>query len=370
MNFKTPYAPFFPVFASFIPMLSPASFKRPLEESNWAPIGSGPWKFDKFVPNDSVVMVKNPDYNWAPAIYKHQGPAYIDKLTFRFIKEDATRSAALQSGEAQALYNVPDADMPMYKKETGKYWVVEEIMPGPGVHYVFNASKPVVSDPKVRQALILATNQDTILKTVYLSQGAALHTLLSDKTACWDKASEEMYLKPDLEKAKALLDEAGWKLDPATGLRKKDGKTLTIGITSVAIGKGPDIGVVVQAQWSALGIDARNITLPTSSVQLPTAQSGDFDVIWRDFGATDPNILSTLFHGKNLGVGKGWNFSHIAMPELDALLDKGDVTVDPVERCKVYAEAQKFIQEKALQIPIRPRIAALAGLPQVKGSPL
>jgi peptide/nickel transport system substrate-binding protein len=239
-------------------------------------------------------------------------------------------------------------------------------MPGPGVHYVFNASKPVVSDPKVRQALILATNQDTILKTVYLSQGAALHTLLSDKTACWDKASQEMYLKPDPEKAKALLDEAGWKLDAATGLRKKDGKTLTIGITSVAIGKGPDIGVVVQSQWSALGIDARNITLPTSSVQLPTAQAGDFDVIWRDFGATDPNILSTLFHGKNLGVGKGWNFSHIAMPELDALLDKGDVTVDPVERCKVYAEAQKYIQDRALTIPIRPRIAALAGLPQVK----
>ena len=69
----------------------------------------------------------------------------------------------------------------------------------------------------------------------------------------------------------------------------------------------------VQALWASLGIDARNITLPNSAVQVPTAQSGDFDVIWRDFGATDPNILSTLFHSKNIGPGKGWNFSHLAM---------------------------------------------------------
>lgn len=364
INFKEPYAPFFNVFAGYIPMLSPASFDRPLEESNWAPIGSGPWKFEKLVPNDSVVLVKNPDYNWAPEIFQHQGPPYIDVLTFRFIREDATRAAVLQNGEVQAVYGVPEASLATFKAETDKYWIQEAVMPGPGVHYVFNAGRAPTDDVKLRQALMYATDQEMILKTVYLGQGLPLKGLLSSVTSCYDEAANTMY-SFDMEKAKALLDEAGWLLNEKTGFREKDGKRLTVGITSVAVGKGPEIGEVVQALWASLGIDARNITLPNSAVQVPTAQSGDFDVIWRDFGATDPNILSTLFHGKNIGPGKGWNFSHLVLPDLDALLDKGDVTVDQTERCKVYAEAQKIIQENALTIPIRPRLIFLGGLPQV-----
>ncbi|NLE76587.1 MAG: ABC transporter substrate-binding protein, partial [Chloroflexi bacterium] len=364
INFERPYGAFLNVSASVLAMLSPTSFQTmSRDEALWHPVGTGPFMFKEYVPNESVVLVKNPDYNWAPEVFRHTGPAYLDQVTFRFIQEDGTRSAALQSGEVQALFQVPDVSIPGFKADANRYSVIEQLVGGPGVQEVFNATDPLLQDVRMRQALTYATDREMIFKTVYLSQGIMATGPLSPATMCYSEEADNMYAY-DPDKALAILEELGWTKDDKGMLRDKDGNTLKIEITSVAVGKGPQIGEVIMSQWGKLGIDARNVILPSAAIQLATAQSADFQMIWRDWGASDPNILSVLFHSKN--IGKGWNFSHLAIPELDEFLDQGDMISDPAKRCEVYAQAQKIIADEALAIPILYRVTSLAMLAPLK----
>ena len=368
INFTQRHAPFFNYFASYIAMLSPTAFDAtPLAEFNWAPVGTGPWMVERHVPRDRVDLVRNPDYNWPAPIFESSGPPAVERLTIRFIQEDATRAAVLETGEAQAIWNTPPASLPGFKAQSDRYWVEETVMAGPGIHYVLNMSRAPLDDVLVRQALIYGTDQEMINATVFLGQGnIARQGIVSPYTPCYDEAANTLY-QYDPERAAELLDEAGWTLN-AAGVRTRDGERLTIVINSVAVGSGPEIGEVLQAQWSALGIDARNQTLATAGIQVDVAQRAEFDVMWRDFGANDPNILSTLFHTRNAGPGQGWNFNHqTTLPELDALLDEGDLETDPDARCAIYAEAQMMINENAMIIPVRWREGVLTGLHAVQG---
>ncbi|NLE43324.1 MAG: hypothetical protein GX620_01280 [Chloroflexi bacterium] len=60
-------------------------------------IGTGPFMLEEWVPNDHILLVKNPDYNWAPEWMGHTGPANVDRILYRIIPEDATRSIELQA---------------------------------------------------------------------------------------------------------------------------------------------------------------------------------------------------------------------------------------------------------------------------------
>ena len=69
-------------------------------------VGTGPFKVKEWVENDHVTLVKNPDYNWAPSFFGHQGAAYLDEIVFKFITDDATRTGTLQSGETDGIDSV------------------------------------------------------------------------------------------------------------------------------------------------------------------------------------------------------------------------------------------------------------------------
>lgn len=358
VNFSAPHAAFLNVFASWITMVSPtAAAAADPADFNWAPVCSGPFMVEEYVAQSHVSLVVNPDYNWAPASFAHQGRAYLDRVVFRFVSDPNTRAAVLENGEAQAIKDVPPASVSMLA-DSG-YTVIEDVLAGPGVHFVPNASRAPFDDVLVRQALLYGTSQDEIRDFVFQGNGPTIHGVFSDTTPCYNPEAAAIY-SYDPERAGELLDEAGWLLNEATGLREKDGEVLSVTLTAVNLGNASEINELMIDQWTRLGIQTESELLASASIQVARAQSADFDIIWRDFGANDPNILSTLFHSKNAGPEKGWNFTHKAFPELDALLDEGDVVTDLTARCDIYGEAQMFIMEEALLVPARPRISYVA----------
>ena len=100
VHLATPYAAFLEVLAQgFLGIQSPAALRRPRDENCESPVGSGPFKVVRWDRQSQVVLERNPDYHWAPPTAAHQGPAYLERIVWKFIQEPSVRFASLQAGE-------------------------------------------------------------------------------------------------------------------------------------------------------------------------------------------------------------------------------------------------------------------------------
>ena len=104
VGLKSVFAPLLIGLAEYtMGMVSTDAAEKAGKDFGQSPVGTGPFKFKEWIQNDHVTIVKNPDYNWAPAIFSHNGPPYLDALVYQLIKEEATRTAALQSGQVDLI---------------------------------------------------------------------------------------------------------------------------------------------------------------------------------------------------------------------------------------------------------------------------
>ncbi|MDQ6700979.1 MAG: ABC transporter substrate-binding protein, partial [Acidobacteriota bacterium] len=163
VTFKTAYAPFLDSASqAFLGMVSPAAVKKyGADYGVKAAVGTGPFMFKEWVRADHLSLVKNPNYNWAGGVFLHNGPAYLDGITFRFIQEDATRSGTLQSGETQVIELVPTSDIQTLK-DSG-FQIVPGKAPGIPTIVEINTAKAPTDDIAVRKAINLGTDQKTII---------------------------------------------------------------------------------------------------------------------------------------------------------------------------------------------------------------
>lgn len=179
------------------------------------PIGSGPYKFVDFVPNDHVTLVLNPDY---------PGPekATIQTLIFRPVPEPATRMAELKSGNADVIVDVPpDLADDLSKTPNVRLATVQ------GMRRIFISLRvdknAALADKRVRQAMNYAFDCDSVMKNILAGRGTCSAHIIN---APYGSPNVTKYAY-DPKKAAALLDEAGWKMG-ADGIREKDGKKLSL----------------------------------------------------------------------------------------------------------------------------------------------
>jgi peptide/nickel transport system substrate-binding protein len=149
-----------------------------------------------------------------------------------------------------------------------------------------------------------------------------------------------------VEKAKALLDEAGWKLNPRAAVREKDGKPLALTITML---HHKEIGEYLAAQFRSIGV-ALKIEIVPGPVQLQRVLSGDFDIMYERLRSFEPDVLFSEFFSKNNKPG-GWAWTRFQNAALDETLQKTQETSDPDTRAKLFTDAQKMITEFALSLP-------------------
>src|SRR5207245_4395373 len=93
-----PDAPLLTNLNGYLGIVSPTAVqKMGMAEFARHPVGTGPFVFKEWVPKDHVTLVKNADYNWASSYFKHNGPAYLDQVTFKVIPDPSVRTVALNS---------------------------------------------------------------------------------------------------------------------------------------------------------------------------------------------------------------------------------------------------------------------------------
>ncbi|KJL30155.1 ABC transporter substrate-binding protein [Microbacterium oxydans] len=328
-------------------------------------VGTGPFKFDEWVKGQSLSYVRNDDYDWGPE-GTHEGAAYLDTITYRFLPEDQTRYNSLITGEA----DIVDYIAPEYAEEVKSndgYGSEEFLLPGVGFTLHLNTRTAPFDDVRVRQALLHGIDRAAIVKSATFG-AYPVQEYLATTTPDYKKDLENV-IDFDADAAGALLDEAGWSETDDEGYRTKDGERLSTVIPYA------DNDQLAQRTLEQVQIDGKALGFEIVLQPVPAADfsqrlyNGDYGIMPSFQSEATGMQLWRLYGGDNMSDGSsiGSNASFLSDPELDALLAQARASADPVARADFYGQAQELLPELAPSIPLYSRARVVAWQPNIHG---
>lgn len=357
--FKSANAAFMNEVATFA-MVSPTAVQKYGADFGHNPVGTGPFKFKEYVVGQHVTVERNPDYNWGPAPLR-TGPPQIKTIIFRILADPGTRFNALQTGEIQLAPNINPQDIQTIKSDS-RYTVYNVASTGMPWNIMVNAQKAPTNDPIVRQALEFATDQATIIKTLYFGLYTAADSIYTPLTPGYDPATQAIY-KYDPAKAGQLLDQAGWTKG-SDGMRQKNGQAMKLNFINIA-GFGFDgISQLMQSQFKDVGI-AVDISDQSFPAVGDAYNRGDHHLADFFYYDVDPYFTRALFGGDQ--IAHGFNWEHYDNPDLTALIDKANGTADNAQRTALYKQVGQTIMQAAVIIPIYNSSGLFVGSSSLKG---
>jgi peptide/nickel transport system substrate-binding protein len=304
-------------------------------------VGSGPFVVSGGNGTTSVTLTRRDDYGWAPAGFKHQGKAYLKEIDFTTVPEASTLVGALQSGQADVSRNIRPDDEATVTGAGDTIAAFPVQGESNGLHISLGADAPT-QDPRVRLALQSATDRSEIDKTALSPSYPVAQGILVHGTPNWPDGSTS--LGYDLDKARGLLDQAGWQPGP-DGIRTKDGKRLafTLYVTPYyQVSQG--VVELLQSQWKKAGVE---VTLKTPSLTEYEAQLSK-DVVFQQSQTSraDDDVLRTSLDSTLM------NTTYSTIPDLDRLVRAQAVEFDPAKRAAAVKAIQDYVLDNALVIPL------------------
>jgi peptide/nickel transport system substrate-binding protein len=370
VNLKTPDSSFLDVMAQgYIGIESPKGLARG-ETANCAdPIGTGPFEIQKYVPNQEVVLVRNPGYNSPAPGSAHSGPAYLEKILWEIVPDASVRYAALADGEADVIY-YPPADEWKTIEDGSNLAIFTHERPGSPNSIMFNVAASPLNSQAVRQAILYGDNEEASLASAYSGTYPYVASPLVPGTPDYDPAYADAY-QYSPKKADQLLDAAGWGHYNKSGYRTKDGKALEV---SVAYDSDPgqtpaeDLTLYedIQAAEKQIGVDM--VLDPVSTAALDNLyEDHAYQSLAGGYWITNtPDVLRTLFSTQAIKL-YGTNGTNYSNPTLDSLLEKGLTDLDAAQAKVYYDQAQGIVSNAALQINLYPAEERLAYNTDVHG---
>ena len=363
VNLTTPDSSFLDVLAQgYFGIESPKGFARGISKNCLYPIGSGPFEVAKDVPNQEVVLVRNPDFNSPPPGSTHTGPAYLKEIIWKIVPDESVRWAALTQNEANVIYNPPAQD---YASAAAYHITMfDKERPGSPNSILFNTSVTPLNNVLVRQAFLYASDEQANLKSAYFGTYPYVGGPLVPGTPDYDPAFDNVY-SYNPAKASQLLEEAGYTGHNGQGYRTKDGHVLSIAIPYDSDpGQTPPEDLTlfqdIQASERSAGID---VTLdPVSTTELDNLwESGTgYQTLADGYWITNtPDVLRTLYSTQALKY-YGTNSDRYSNPTLDKLLAEGLAAQNPAQREAIYDQAQAFVSQQALILDLYPAEERLA----------
>ncbi|MBO3743793.1 ABC transporter substrate-binding protein [Actinoplanes flavus] len=332
--------------------VSPKSLKEAKNLKAGGPelAGTGPFVLDRYTAGQEVHFTRNPAYQWAPANAGHTGPAYLDEITYRFLKEPSVRVGALTSGQVQVIEGVPATDEALITGND-RLTFARGLNSGSAYSYYFNTAHAPFDDIRVRRAFREAVDVDAVLQGVYRGSATRAWSVIGPTSPFYDKSLEKTY-GGDAAEANRLLDEAGWTTRDADGFRTKDGKRLTVRLVQSAPFVRDRRDVLAQAVQAAVkqsaGIDL-NVALVDQGAATQALADGAYEVFDNSRADTDAGAaLNLLLHSAG-----AINRTGVKDPELDRLLEEGQASTDQAARNGTYQRVQRLtVTDQALILPL------------------
>jgi peptide/nickel transport system substrate-binding protein len=329
----------------YTPIVPKGAFEK-INVSSQA-IGTGPYKLVEFVPNDRVVLTRNPDF-WRP------GLPYLDDITLKVLPDEQSRLAALRSGTIDGgTFSSDTADT---VKSDKSLTILTGLVASPKViQFTIKEAKKPWNDVKVRQAINMTINRQTIIDNVY-GGNAELSGPIPPGYGDWPIPASDLaskYYKMDVAGAKKLMADAGFAQGFPVTLQAISAPRAYTQIAEIVREQLKAIGIDVTVQPLEIGTFAKNIG------------NGDFD--WGSTGRGMRGDPSGFVNDFNKGTANYpvWFNGGYDNPELDKLYNDALQTVDQAKRKPMYQRIQEIIltevpnmytvQDKKFQI-IRNRV--------------
>lgn len=331
-------------------------------------IGSGPFVVSAETLGKTLDLKAREDYTWGPAKLPHQGRAYLDGIQYIVTGEDSVRIGALLAGQADFIRQIQAYDEGQV--ETQGFQIYAPGTRGVNNSIVFRADNPLVADVRVRKALSLAVNRDEIISTIFSKNYPKATSILASTAIGYVPQTDK--LQYDAEKAKTLLDEAGYKAG-ADGIREKDGQKLVL--TAYESLPQPQSRATLQLiaqQWAKIGVKFNVLAGDAGSKIVDELDPQKTPVAVAMVGRADPDVVKSQYYPtlRNLLLQKGGTSDKVKTftdAKLNAILDEIASQPDREKRLKAVAEAQAYVLDQAYAVPIFEEPQAFAGAPYVKG---
>lgn len=308
-------------------------------------VGTGPYVLDSYTQSQQAVFSRNPNY-WGGWDGNHP-----EKVMVAYVKEPATERLMLEKGEVDVAFFLPDDSV---EELDGTEGIVVTDVPSYNLYYlVLPTRSGPTADKRVRQAISYGFDYASwIANNLRGKATQARGPVPSNFEGFNPNLPQYTY---DVEKAKALLAEAGYP---------DGGFSLAYTYETGYVWKRP-LGEQFQANMADLGIDVEIQELsPTAWADLlsnPETADHAFGLVWWPSLKTPFDYMFSLFATGAQGTA-GYNWGYYSNPELDDLLNRASAEPDQATRNELYGQAQAllvedapalYIYEKAYRLPMR-----------------
>ena len=310
---------------------------REAPQNRESPVGTGPYRFKEWRTGEKVVLTANRDYY-------ETGP-YLSRLVYRIIPSQATiflelKAKAIDSSSTlTALQYKRQTDYPGFRRAYQKFRYPSSAY----TYFGFNLKDPRFADKRVRQAFAHAISKQELIEGVRLGLGR--EATGPYKPGTWVYNPNVKRYPHDLERARQLLAEAGWREKNGDGLLVKDGKPFTFTLmTNQGNDERKKIAELIQASLRELGVGVDIRILEWASFIKEYVKKRRFEAIVLGWGiGLDPDQYE-IWHSSKTGPD---DLNHIsyANPEVDEMLERGRSSCFEDERKKYYDRLQEILAE-------------------------
>ncbi|MDB6454111.1 ABC transporter substrate-binding protein [Falsirhodobacter sp. 20TX0035] len=339
ITLSTPSAVFLTLMASYCaPIISARSTPE-------AVIGCGPFQL---VSQEKGVFVEVAKFD---GFYGADQPG-VNGIRFVSYADDNLRYSALEAGDVDVIEYLPWTQFETVEASDD---LNISTTSGPFMFLLFNVAKEgPLQDPRVRQAIGYAIERQDVVDAAFAGRGAPLYGLPNPQGSTIPLSDPNAEYRYDMEKAQALLAEAGYP----------DGFECRL-LATATYGMHQDTASVVQAYLAMIGINV-TLDLPDWGSRVTMGTNGQYDIAVHGASGTfnDPDALFSMLSSANPSYLQSYGFKS---DRIDGLLTQGRVETDPEKRKAIYQQLYTAYYEEAPQIPLNWRTQAFGMSANVSG---
>ena len=318
-----------------------------------APIGTGPYRLAEWRQARQEVALKRNDAYWG------EKPG-IANVLYRSIPDPATRSLEIRKGSVDFIADAPYGDLDMLR---GKGLDVTIASTARVYQVNFGSlAGTAFADKRVREALSRGINREDIVQYILFGMGKPAAGAYEDTMVFANAGLKPHAYEP--ERAKALLDEAGWTDHDGDGVRDRDGEPLAFTLFTYPQRPGlKPMAMAMQQMWADIGVKADVRILDWSAIEEAMAPGDIRLAAFATAMIPDPDYFLRRTYATD-GGNNTWGYSN---PELDALLDAGMAETDPAKRLDIYKRAQAIAYDDLPLIHVSYYGVNVVTKPEVEG---
>jgi peptide/nickel transport system substrate-binding protein len=313
---------------------------------NNAPIGTGPFKWVERVPGDHIALAANSDFYG-------EGP-YLERLIIKYVPDLTVLFTQFQTGDIDYI-GLQGITADHYEEATKLADRVVTPVPQPFIENIAcNTGLPQLKEQAVREALYYGMDKQSIIEAIYYGLPKPSESFLPQQSWAYNPDLPKHEYNP--EKAKQILDAAGWQPGP-DGVREKNGVRLEF-LNSTTAGNHvrEQAQQLLQQNWQDIGVKMTINNLPPAVMWGDYWMQSKFETAMVGIGfmiGPDPDA-SDFFATKSIGAqgGTGQNTCQYSSPEVDKLLQEGASTIDREKRAEIYRRMQEATRRDLPYLPI------------------